>query len=192
MKAMTRHLVVLSLLAVGCGASNEDDGDDTSPGTALACDAVGWCTSWDSDKRPVTDAPALKGGAIPDGLYRLERGSEDARAMLIKGRSVLKVNSLYFNILGTWKVEGSRMVITTTSTCNQTDEEPFKETFRYAFAFKGDTLYLHEDEFEDMPIEAWRKVDQLCEENASFNCKVSNCACSYVSNSSFKDKEMCF
>lgn len=176
MKAMTRHLVLLSMLAAGCGASNEDDGDDTSPGAALACDAVGWCTSWESDKRPVTDAPAPKGGAIPDGLYRLERGSEDARAMLIKGRSILKVTSLYFNILGTWNV----------------DEEPSKETFRYAFAFKGDTLYLHEDEFEDMPIEAWRKVDQLCEENASFNCKVSNCACAYVSDSSFKDKERCF
>ncbi|WP_228557886.1 hypothetical protein [Myxococcus sp. AB056] len=187
MKAMTRYLVLFSMLAVGCGDTSDGDGD-----SALKCDAIGWCTSWESDQAPVTDAPALKGGSVTDGLYRLERGSEDARALLFKGKSVLKVGGSWGNILGTWKVDGNHLVITTASSCYGTREEAFNETFRYAFAVKGDTLYLHEDEFEDMPIMAWRKVDSLCQENASFNCKVSNCTCKYVGNSSFDTSERCF
>ncbi len=63
---------------------------------------------------PVTDAPALEGGSVPDGLYRLERGTENARALLIKGKSILEVGSLWGNIQGTWKMDGNHMVITTT------------------------------------------------------------------------------
>ncbi|WP_426749795.1 hypothetical protein [Myxococcus sp. Y35] len=124
-----------------------------------------------------------------DGLYRLDRGSENARALLIKGKSVLIVGKLWGSILGTWKVDGGPMVITTTSAYRRGS---FSETFRYAFAVKGDMLHLYEDEFEDMPIEVWRKVDSLCGENASFNCKVSTCTCKYVASSSFETSERCF
>jgi len=51
MKAMTRYLVLLSMLAVGCGDSSAGDGNGSgTSGSALKCDAIGGCTSWASDR----------------------------------------------------------------------------------------------------------------------------------------------
>jgi hypothetical protein len=48
-----------------------------------------------------------------------------------------------------------------------------------------------DEDFEDMPVMAWRKVESLCDANASFNCKVSNCACETTTNTPLMGQPRC-
>ncbi|RKH28255.1 hypothetical protein D7Y13_16845 [Corallococcus praedator] len=195
MKMTTRCLVLLTLLAaMGCGDSNEGDGDTDGPPTssALKCDAVGWCTTWTADGEDVTDAPPLTGGTLSDGLYRTERGIDSTMAWRIQGKSILVMSPVWRNRLGTWKVEGDRLIISLTSACSSSKDEVLSETSHYAFALKGDVLYTQELDFEDMPIMGWRKVKSLCDENASFNCKERDCACDMTTNTSLMGQPRCY
>ncbi|WP_239004948.1 hypothetical protein, partial [Myxococcus sp. CA027] len=199
MKAATRYLVLLSMLVVGCGDSSEGEGDGGGGGggggsdSALKCDTVSWCSTWDADGGEVTDAPPLTGGKLSDGLYRRERGSSYPFAMLIKGKSVLLIEADLRNDLGTWKVENDRLVMTITSRCSNTENETANEswTWNHAFAVKNGVLYT-KDLTWDRPVVAWRKVESLCEESASFKCMVSSCACEFKTNTSLLGQKSCF
>ncbi|MFB1484608.1 hypothetical protein [Corallococcus sp. RDP092CA] len=133
----------------------------------------------------------MTGGALGDGLYRMEFGQDDAQAMLIQGKSVLWVREPWVNRLGTWKVESGRLVISLERRCTPTQDEADTETLHLAFGFKGNVLYTQELDFEDMPVLAWRKVESLCEENDSFTCRVTPCACEFVTNKPLSGQSRC-
>ncbi|WP_426754735.1 hypothetical protein [Myxococcus sp. Y35] len=200
MKAATRYLVLLSMLVVGCGDTSkgevdgEGDGDGDGTDSALKCDTVGWCTTWASDGSEVTDAPPLTGGTLSDGLYRRERGTSYPFAMLVKGKSILLLEEEWWNDLGTWKVENGRLVITITSRCTNTETETSHDpwTWTHAFAVKDGVLFTQNLDYSDMPIVAWRKVESLCEESASFKCMESNCACEFTRNTPIYGQKSCF
>jgi len=194
MKTATRYLVLLSMLVVGCGDSSDGEGDEGGSDSALKCDSVGWCTTWDADGGEVTDAPPLTGGKLTDGLYRRERGSSYPFAILIKGKSILAIDSDWRNDLGTWKVENDRLVITLTSRCsnieNETPNEPW--TWIHAFAVKNGVLYTKDMTWSgERPVVAWRKVESLCEESASFKCMVSGCSCEFTRDTPTLGKKSC-
>ncbi|MBZ4376709.1 hypothetical protein [Corallococcus sp. AS-1-6] len=195
MKTATCFLVMLSLLAVGCGSSNEGDGggDDGGGGggAALQCSAIGWCTTWESDHEVVTNAPPLTGGALTDGLYRTERGYGFREAMLIQGKSVLLIGGSWSNFVGTWKTEGEKLIVSVSRSCSDASDESMTATFTYAFAVKGEELYTQELDRTNMPIVGWRKVRSLCEESASFNCKVLNCACVVTTDKPLTGQSSC-
>ncbi|RKH16931.1 hypothetical protein D7X74_14035 [Corallococcus sp. CA047B] len=196
MKAATRYLVLLSMLVVGCGDATEGEVDGEGDGggseSALKCDAVGWCSTWDADGAEVTDAPPLNGGTLSDGLYRRERGSSYPFAMLVKGKSILLIEADWRNDLGTWKVENGRLVMTMTSRCSNTENETSNDpwTWTHAFAVKNGVLYTQDLTWE-RPTVAWRKVESLCDESASFKCMVSNCACEFTRNTPLLGQKSC-
>ncbi|MBU8900340.1 hypothetical protein DRW03_36020 [Corallococcus sp. H22C18031201] len=191
MKTATCFLGLLSVLVVGCGNSDAGEGGGGTSDTALQCSSVGWCTTWESDHQVVTDAPPLAGGTLTDGLYRTEKGYGFREAMLIQGKSILLIAGNWSNFVGTWKTEGEKLIVSVSGSCNDSYDEPMTTTFTYAFAVKGEELYTRELDRSNMPVVGWRKVRSLCEEDASFNCKASNCACITTTNKTLVGQPGC-
>ncbi|MFP2923652.1 hypothetical protein ACLESO_00245 [Pyxidicoccus sp. 3LG] len=198
-KKMLRALSLslsLSLLATACGDSNgkEDDGGDDD-GSALQCHAVSWCSNMSVDDAEVTNAPALTGGNIPDGLYRLEQGLDvnSTEAMLFKGNSVILMGQVWDNDLGTWKVNNGKLELTWATSCNTNGERQWREpgTDVHAFAVRGDELFTRYDD-ADQAIKRWKRVSDLCETSTSFKCRGSRmCSCITTTNESLTGNQNC-
>lgn len=200
MKTMMRSLVLslsLSLLATACGDSSakDDDGGDggDGDGSALQCHAVGWCSNMSVDDTEVTNAPALTGGNIPEGLYRLEQGLdvEYAAAMLFKGKSVILLDQVWNNHLGTWKVNAGKLELAWASYCNTNGEKQVNAgTELYTFAVRGDELFTRYDD-ADQAVMRWKRVSDLCEASTSFKCRGGTCSCVTTTNKPLTGQENC-
>ncbi|TSC32337.1 hypothetical protein [Corallococcus sp. Z5C101001] len=199
MKNTTIFLTLLSLLAVACGNTDDAGGGDGGTqggvdggngGTAIQCSAVGWCTTWEADSDSAVDAPALTGGALRDGIYRLEQG-QGAEAMVIQGSSILFVEGQWSNSVGTWSVTGGRLAINLATYCDDYSEGDRSYAYAYAFAVQGEDLFTQEEGKASNPIQRWRRVAHLCEASASFKCRVRNCACVTTTNKSLHGQGTC-
>ncbi|QSQ13829.1 hypothetical protein [Myxococcus landrumensis] len=195
MKTATCFLVVLSLLAVGCG--NSDDGEDGGGGggggggTALQCSAVGWCSNWYPPVREVASPPPLTGGTLRDGLYRMEQGSHHSQALLIQGKSILLIGRSWSNFVGTWKADGGKLTVSVTGNCDELEEKRMTTEFTYAFATQGNTVYLQDLDTEGRPVLGFHKVSSLCEENATFVCNSRICTCVTTTNKPLTGQPSC-
>ncbi len=199
MKNLTRALVLsLSLLAVACGDTQEDDKDGDGGGggdngNALQCSAVGWCTTWSADPNPVTNAPPLTGGSLREGTYRVEQGNGYDAAMVLRGASVILLGGSWNNYLGTWKVRDGKLELTRASSCDDYSEGPLDNvvTEIHDFAVRGDELFTQEQGLSRADILRWKRVNDLCEESASFKCRGSRCACATTTNKPMTGQPSC-
>jgi hypothetical protein len=200
MKKMMRSLVLflsLSLLATACGDSTvEEQDDDDGDGSALQCHALGWCTNMSVDDTEVTNAPALSGGSLPEGLYRLEQGFdvEYAEAMLFKGNTVILLEQVWTNYLGTWKVNAGKLEVTRASTCDDFSNRPLREPYTeiYSFAGRGDELFTQREGDDPKVTLRWKRVSDLCEASTSFKCRGGgSCTCVTTKNEPLTDQQNC-
>ncbi|AGC47303.1 lipoprotein [Myxococcus stipitatus DSM 14675] len=189
MKTAMGFGVLLSLLAVGCG--NSDDGEDGGGGSALQCSAVGWCSTWYPTSREVANPPALTGGTLADGLYRMAQGSHHSQAMLIQGKSILLIGRSWSNFVGTWKADGGKLTVSVTGNCDELEEKRMTTQFTYAFAVQGNTVYLQDLETEGRPVLGFQKVSSLCEETATFTCDSRICSCITTTNKPLTGQTSC-
>ncbi|NOJ77533.1 hypothetical protein [Myxococcus xanthus] len=200
MKNLTRALVLsLSLLAVACGDSKEDDKDGEGGGggggggNALQCSAVGWCTTWSADTNEVTNAPPLTGGTLREGTYRVEQGIGYDAAMVLRGNSVILLGGSWNNYLGTWKVSNGKLELTRASSCDDYSEGPLDNlvTEVHSFAVRGDELFTQDQDDSRGTILRWKRVNDLCEESASFKCRGSVCSCATTTNKPMTGQQSC-
>ncbi|WP_338864507.1 hypothetical protein [Myxococcus stipitatus] len=191
MKTATCILVVLSALAVGCGNSDEGDDGGGGGGSSLECSAVGWCTNWYPSVREAQNAPALTGGALADGLYRMEQGSHSIQGLRIQGKSILLIGRSWGNFVGTWKADGGKLTISVAGNCDEQGETSMTTQFTYAFAVKGNAVYLQDLDTEGRPVLLFQKVSSLCEENATFSCSSRVCACVTTTNKPLTGQTAC-
>ncbi|NTX67321.1 hypothetical protein HUA74_42395 [Myxococcus sp. CA051A] len=193
MKKMLRALSLslsLSLLATACGDSHEKEEE----GGALQCHAVSWCSNMSVDDTEVTNAPALTGGTLPDGLYRLEQGlgARSTEAMLIKGSSFIHLEQVWDNTLGTWKVADGKLVMTRATSCDASGESSLESNQDvFTFAVRGDELFTRYDDV-DQSVRRWKRVSDLCEASNSFKCRGSRpCSCISATNESLTGNQNC-
>jgi major membrane immunogen (membrane-anchored lipoprotein) len=181
----------LSLLATACGDSNakEDDGSN------FKCHAMGWCTNMVGDDTEVTGAPALTGGTIKDGIYRLEQGLgvDDAEAMFIQGNNILFLGHLWSNYQGTWKVANGKMEVEEFASCDASDDGPMKDKNNYTieYAVRGDELFTVNSLDEPKILYRWLRVTDLCKTSNSFKCWGGRCACDSTVNMPLTGNENC-
>jgi hypothetical protein len=182
----------LAIALAACGGSEDDgggqdgDGDDgtaadgggqtpdAGEAAGLRCDTHSWCTTYGATDEPVVDPPDLTGGAIPDGVYRLEQGTFGAEAYAFEGDTVVSIGSLYQNRIGTYSTSGGTLNLSFTAFCTHEGEEADDFDTSYSFAVAGDDLYLR---YEENPVHRFTRVTALCETDAYFDCNVTNCAC---------------
>jgi len=142
----------------------------------LTCDQYAWCTTYSASGGSAANPPALTGGTISDGLYRLEEGESAARAMVFKGTTLLRVGDLYENDIGTWSVSGATLSLATTMTCNHGGTRANSLTLNAAFAAQGDDLFIQYQ--GSTTIRRWHRVTSLCATDDNFQCRLTSCVCS--------------
>ena len=111
---------LLVLFVVGCTASlgidpnedvesiegagpNDDEQDTPVENSILPCNSVAWCTNFNSSADEYQVESSL-GGQITDGIYRLERGSAFADALIFEGNRFLRVFHNSSNTGGTFQI----------------------------------------------------------------------------------------
>jgi hypothetical protein len=152
----------------------------------LTCAAFGWCTTWSNNaaaSKPVENPPALDGGTIADGMYRLSRGDSSPLVLYFQGGAVLKVGDSASNDLGRYTIDGSRITLTYETSCSVDGNQSYPGTpEKYAFKATPAGLYtawIESSGLQQKEIDLWEKIDDadLCTETTSFGCHVDNCGC---------------
>jgi len=195
MKKTLLGMLALSLVTTACGDTNDDEGGGGS-GEKYQCHAVSWCTNMTPDDTEVTDAPALTGGTLKDGIYRLEQGKNlaYAAAMVIKGNNILWLDSVWSNTQGTWKVVDGKMQVHDFATCDTDGARTLDNPWDYGIAYgvRGDEIFTVNDLDDPKYIHRWKRVDDLCKTSASFNCHGGGtCVCESTLNKALTGNENC-
>ena len=186
------HVIFFATLLCLMACSDDDpSNDDDGGGSTLQCSTIGWCTSYDALDEDVDDAPPLNGGTIANGVYRLQRGTFGSIAYAFEGNTVVEISSNFGNRSGTWEADGGRLTMTLTTSCNFEGDRDTDATIEYDFAVQGNKLYLFDVDGFNNGIHEYKTINSLCEEDAEFQCRVSNCACTEITNQQFPE-ENCF
>ena len=186
-------VLVGSLVACGSdGGGTVVDASPTKDGTpsqGLTCSAVTFCTTYDA-MQVTLPAPAQTGGVIPDGTYRLERGTFNSGVLIFAGNQFLDLDNSFVNHLGTYQTANGKISFTNNTRCDATKSEPSTNTWLdRPYFVSGDTLSIAmADTFENgVKTFVWYEykriaTNAICTADEAFKCTVTNCSCAVVTN----------
>ena len=181
-------------------------GQSTNPeNSILPCNALSWCTSFRSNPTEYQVDGEL-GGVITDGVYRLERGSAFADALIFEGDRFLRVFNNSSNTGGSFQTTSDNMIRFFHDTdCNENVGDRQLGDAGYSteslYRATGDTI-----EFDSgctgggpNPVmcssdKIYRRVNDLCDPSGDFSCDEGGCPCRTredVSFSSAGSSESC-
>jgi hypothetical protein len=182
---MTRWMCILVLAACGGDDGNNDMTDGGKGGGALACNAVTYCSTWSANDEHVTP-PEQRGGTISDGIYRLERGTFSVQLLEFEGDHVNRLDDSFDNRSGTYTTAGGMISFSYAQACDKTGTKDDASMWNNRPYFvDGDTLQIGMgDSGTGIVWYEYKKIrlDQICEEDANVQCRVTNCSCAAVTD----------
>ena len=193
MRSIFSLALIGSLVACGSdGGGPVVDGNPTKDGTpaqGLTCSAVTFCTTYDA-LQVTLPAPAQTGGVIPDGTYRLERGTFSAQVLVFAGNQFLDLDNSFANRLGTYQTSNGNISFTYNARCDAKGAAPNTNTWLdRPYFISGDTLTIAiADTFSNgVKTFVWYEykriaTNAICTENEAFKCTVTTCSCAVVTN----------
>ena len=191
---MTRWIWIVALAACSGDGNDGNAGTDAagsgsgsgSGSNALACNAVTSCSTWSADDVDVA-APTERGGTIPDGIYRVERGTFDVGLLQFAGNRFNDIGDSFENDTGTYTTANGLITFNYEKQCNKMgtidDAGSWKDR---PYWVNGDTLLVGMADSSTTGV-VWYEykkipVDQICTANAYVKCRVTNCSCAVVTN----------